>query len=286
MSRQTIQLHTIQDWFQLDATIRPVVLQHIKLKDRLYRFIEARRKKPVTEPIKVKCRKCEGSGEIELEPRYAGIHPSQIGRPCLLQTFFDMNGEEKREKPDNRRQLIFDLGHAIHAMFQGYGLAGAWGKSYIHEAPINGNEQPLAEELMVEGHADADNLLVIDDIPNAPIFEVGLIHEYKSINDNGYKGLRSPKPEHKQQAMVYSALRNRPVVVYMYLNKNDQSLSDFPVAFDPALWNSIEGKLRFLKKAYDTGVPPPGEFGYHCDDCPFNYMCPLYKEKKTKKGAA
>lgn len=287
MSRQIIQLHSIDQWLALDPAIRVVVLKNIKLKDRLQRWLYNLNDKSndLTEPRWVRCSKCASSqypGWLLQEPRYDGIHPSQLPHPCLLKTYKDIIGAASQGKTEPRLRLIFDLGHAIHHMFQTYGLNGAWGPFYKHEVEISGKYQALAEALMIEGHADADNLLVIDDIPDAPIFEVGLVHEYKSINDANFKKLASPKPNHKQQAVLYSAALNRPIVVYLYLNKNDSNLSDFPVAFEPSLWANIESKALRIKGHYDRQEPPPAETGYHCRDCAYAFDCTAYKATQRR----
>lgn len=288
MSREVVQLHTIEQWAAVDAQVRSVILQNIKLKDRLHRFLYALNNKGPgrTEPEWVRCSKCSSSphpGYLLHEPRYDGIHPSQIAGPCLKKIYYDMVGAPGQDKIEARLRLIFDLGHAVHHMFQTYGLNGAWGPYYKHEVEISGQYQEIAASLMLEGHADAENILVIDDIPNAPIFEVGIVHEYKTINKAGFEKLSSPKPEHQQQAMVYSKALNRPVVVYLYMNKDDSNLSDFAVQFDPTRWARIESKARTLVSHYESSSPPKGEVGYHCRDCKYIYICEEYRNAQPKR---
>lgn len=292
MTRPVIQLHTIQQWFGVDPTVRSVILQNIKIKDRLYRYLMEKNKRAnnITEAKYVRCSKCAESphpGYILLEPRYDGLHPSQLASPCMLKVYKEMVGIDKQEKVEPRMQLVFDLGHAVHHMFQTYGLNGAWGPVYKPEVTISGEHQELAEQLMIEGHADAENVMVIDDIPNSPyIYEVGLVHEYKTMNSKVFAKLTRPKPEHKIQAQLYSAALNRPVVVYLYLSKDDSNLADFPVEFDADVWNTISNKASLIKGYYDRGEEPPGETGFHCQDCGFSYECEAYKAEVLKKRRA
>lgn len=290
MSRPVIQVHTIEQWMTLDQQTRTLILQNIKLKDRLQRYLSALNEKPennITEPTWVRCSKCSSSehpGYILKEPRYDGIHPSQVVGPCMKKTYFDMIGAPGQERIEPRMRLIFDLGHAVHHMFQTYGLNGAWGSWYKHEVEISAEYQALASELMLEGHADAENILSIDDIPGSPyIYEVGLVHEYKSINDNGFSKLKAAKPEHKAQAIIYSKALNRPIVVYLYLNKNDSNLADFPVPFDPESWARSEAKSRLLIQHYENETPPAGEVGFHCRDCKYLYVCEDYRRAQPNK---
>ena len=304
-NRPVVQVHTIKQWFALNEQTRTILLQSIKLKDRLQHYLYDLNIKAettsLTESRWVPCKACGKVGWIHQHPRYPGIHPSQLPHACLLRIWKEMNGHPKKEKIEPRTRLIFDLGTAVHQilqslgdgdptedglvdnaaklMFRTHGKNGAWGSQYRAEVPINGREQPLAKELMIEGHVDAENILTIDDIPNSPyIFEVGLVHEYKTINTNGFAKLHMPKPEHQQQALVYSAILDRPVTVYLYLNKNDSNLADFPVPFDEQLWQPILAKIEQLKWFFSNNKTAPGTVTFDCKDCPYVFECEDYKE--------
>jgi hypothetical protein len=273
-----------------DEATRSFILKNIKIKDRLHSYIYRRNRSgqnSVSEPTWVKCSKCADSpfpGYLLKEPRYDGLHPSAMGHPCLLKIYKEIVGTPGENRTDPRMQLIFDQGTAIHLIFQAYGLNGAWGPQYKAEAEINAGHQELARQLLIEGHADAENILLIDE-PGAPLFEVGLVHEYKSINDNGFKKLTGPKPEHKQQATLYSAALNRPIAVYLYMNKNDGSLADFPIQFNPDVWSRLQEKALLLKQFYETEQPPAGNVGFHCRDCNYMNSCADYAAAQPKRSA-
>jgi hypothetical protein len=227
MSREVVFLHTIEQWLAYPPPLRATILQSIKLKDRLNRYLLANSNR---EPLPPEgkwdaCKKCSTKGWVLKKPRLPGLHPSQIPNPCLLKIYWEMKGkpEQSKHKPDSL--LTFDIGHAVHDMLQGYGRGGAWGPMYEAEVTLSPQKQPIAAELMIQGSADAENILVIDDIPNAPIYEVGLVHEYKTIKKENYDKLIRPKPEHKQQATIYGGVLNRPVVVYLYICKNDSRVT-------------------------------------------------------------
>lgn len=286
MTKQIVQLHTLDQWFQVDPHMRVLILQNIKLKDRLQRWLIEKVQRPaLTEPKWVACQRCEKKGWVELHPRYPGIHPSALTHDCLLKVYNELVGVPGQEKPDTRKQLTFALGHAVHDMFQSYGEAGAWGPIYKREVPISGDFQELAEDLMLEGSADAENILSVD-IPDSPyIYEVGLVHEYKSIKTELFDKLTRPKPEHQLQATVYSAVLNRPVVVYLYFSKNDSNLADFPVEFKPDTWHTIERKAGLVLEHYESGIPPKGETGFHCQECPYVLGCQDYRDKMLRRRA-
>lgn len=285
MTRPVVQLHTIEQWVQVSPEIRSLIVQSLKVKDRLYRYLQNKKNRPPVpdEGTWVPCNKCDKKGWVLKTPRHAGLHPSQIINSCLLKIYWQMEGKEEREKHNNRLLLIFDLGHAVHGMFQNYGMDGAWGEQYVPEVRMTEGSHPLATELMIEGSADAECIMIVDDIPNAPIYEVGVVHEYKTMNSNNFAKLTRPKPEHKQQAMVYSAVLNRPVVVFLYLSKNDSNLADFPVEFDPVVWGGMEQKARVLVDHYQREQEPPATTGYGCEECGFAFSCEAYKAFQAQR---
>ena len=285
MSRPIVQLHTIEQWFSMDESVRTTILRALKVRDRLWAFrlaMEQQKLQPF-EPHWSPCKSCNQTGWKMQAPRKAGIHPSSMASSCLLKIYFEAIGVQKEVTNEARELLIFDLGTATHDMLQGFGMKGAWGEYYKPEVSIG--DTPIAQELGIEGHADADNIIIIEEIAGWPIFEVGIVHEYKSINDNGFESLKNkPKPQHKQQATVYSACLNRPVVVYLYMNKNNSNIADFPVVFEPQLWEVMRQKAVTVREAMKTQTPPPADVGYHCNQCGYVYSCPAYKAAKSKKG--
>lgn len=287
--RPVVQLHTLDQWLTLDRSVRLLLLQHIKLADRLKYWRKAISEAPrdaLAEPTWVPCSRCGKKGWLLKEPRYPGIHPSQLVSNCLLKIYWEMEGKLQREKHEARALFTFDIGHAVHHMLQGYGQQEAWGAGlYAPEARLTGSKQPVAEELMIEGSADADTILIIDDIPNAPIYEVGVVHEYKTIKSENFAKLTRPKPEHKIQATIYAKVLNRPVVAFLYVSKNDSNFADYPVEFDLETWTPIENKARLLVQHYEREEPPPAAPGFHCQQCPFAYDCDAYRQY-TKRGHA
>lgn len=287
--RPVVQLHTLDQWLSVGTGIQDMVLGNIKLAARLDRYLmslNGTQKKAFDSAEWVPCSHCKTKGHILVEPRYAGIHPSQVGTSCLLRIYNDAIGLDKQEKIDPRLRRIFDLGHNLHHMFQSYGERGAWGPSYAKEVDISSG--PLADDLLLEGKADADNILVIDDIDSAPIYEVGIVHEYKSINEGQFLKLTRPKPEHKMQATLYMMSLNRPIVVYLYFNKNDSNILDYPVGYDPSLWANLYSKTKTVAEyvrryngAMEANEPlppgPKGSPGYDCNQCGYAKSCPAYK---------
>lgn len=285
MSRPIVQLHTITQWFSVPKEVQDTVLRALKIRDRLWAFRLAAEQSKLQpfEPHWAPCKKCDQTGWVAVAPRKAGIHPSSMSSSCLLKIYYEAIGVQKQVTNEARELLIFDLGTAAHDMFQSFGMKGAWGPNYAPEVSIGSS--PIAQELGIEGHADADTIITIEEIAGAPIFEVGVVHEYKTINDKGFESLKNkPKPQHKQQATVYAACLDRPVVAYLYLNKNNSNIEDFPIVFEPALWETMRQKAVQVRYHMGIGEPPPADVGYHCNQCGYVYSCPAYKLAKNKKG--
>jgi CRISPR/Cas system-associated exonuclease Cas4 (RecB family) len=288
VSRQVVQLHTIEQWFSVDPQVQQIILRALRVRDRRWAWrLNHEHSKLTTEPAPgwEPCKRCDQRGWILNEPRKAGIHPSAMYSPCLLKIYNEAIGAPRELMHEASLLLLFDLGTAVHRMLQTFGAAGAWGDYYRAEVPIE--ETPIAQQLMIVGHADADNIIVVDEIPGAPIFEVGVVHEYKTINDAGYKKLSGrPLPQHKQQATIYSACLNRPVVVYLYMNKDNSNTQDFPIVFEPQLWDTMSKKAAAIRDAVLSKTPPSADVGYHCKNCGFHHQCEPYKAAiaAAKKG--
>lgn len=190
---------------------------------------------------------------------------------------------------DPRLQKIFDTGTAWHKVMQGYGYRGAWGpgENYEDEVPIDPYERDeggdiindIAERYGVKGAVDGVIDPYIVEVPGIGTVGIRVIHEYKTINSNGYKNLNKPKTDHKWQATVYSKMLDIPVVVYFYTNKDTQQDTDFPVPFDQHLWATIEEKINLANSYSSAGLMPDWSLTAavlnprECTECGYCKMC-------------
>jgi hypothetical protein len=173
------------------------------------------------------------------------------------------------ENIDPRLQMIFDTGSAWHKVMQGYGHKGAWGprKNYSDEVEIDPDAKdengeiinPLAEKFWVKGACDGVVAPYFVTVPGLGKVAIRVIHEYKTINSNGYKNLSKPKSDHMWQATVYAKMLDIPVAIYLYTNKDNQQTADFPVAFDHHLWAKIEEKIVRVQWYVENNQCPPWE---------------------------
>lgn len=304
-----LEVMTIGDFLSLPTQQQQEIQKALKVKDRLEQYLLGLNQvaaAPVTpESAWKKCKFCKPDAPGvcgRCHPDHAGwqlvemrnnsdIHPSQIHK-CIKLLWFFCNPDtvnQGEEFIDARLRMIFDLGHAWHHMMQSYGKNGAWSEPqhYHPELPIDPDEEvngqlklPVANDFWIRGSADA----VIDRyiLPNVPTIGdvvVRMVHEYKTINSTQFAKLIRPKSEHKWQATMYSAVFNVPFVVYLYMNKDNCQVADFPVAFDHSIWQEIQNRIRKVQYYTDQGAPPPWEETaavlnpMECKNCGFNKIC-------------
>lgn len=300
-----IEINTIDDFYRLSPKERSSILRSLQTRIRLEDYLKKlnhKKKRHFKQSFWMNCPKCRGEAGFQVTPRDGrDIHPSQITR-CIKKIWFDCStftnpetGEEEpyflyaKEEIPPRLRMIFDLGHGVHDMMQRYGGKGAWGskKTYFSEVPIDPDAKddrgrsllPLAEANWIRGAVDAIIQPYIVDVPNMGKVAIRLVHEYKSIRSSGFSRLKQPKSEHKWQATIYSKIFNIPVVVYLYMNKDNCQLVDFPVPFDAALWQTIQEKIDKTIFYSEEKVPPPWEETSavldprECEECGYAHLC-------------
>lgn len=112
--------------------------------------------------------------------------PSQIGG-CLRSRYYARTGAESDpQSVDPRTRRIFDNGSGVHERLQSY--LEKCGVLLMREVPI------INDDYTIQGHTDG-----ILKLSNA---ELGVL-EIKSINSRGFSELKSEKPDHKKQGLIY-----------------------------------------------------------------------------------
>lgn len=112
--------------------------------------------------------------------------PSAVGQCLRARYYTRTNAPCDTFSIDARTRRIFDNGTAVHERIQ-RDLKEA-GILLMDEVPI------INEEYNIQGHTDG--ILKLSNI------ELGVL-EIKSINSRGFSELKSEKPEHKRQGLVY-----------------------------------------------------------------------------------
>ena len=308
-----LELNTIADFQALPMGVQQEVQKALRTKDRLEDFLRTLNKK-TGEAIKPSdvarwekcthcvaeqpgvCRHCQKWGQPGWVWREQGrddsdIHPSQINK-CLKLLWYSCNGyvDQLEEFVDPKLRMIFDMGHAWHDTVQRYGKSGAWcSPEYYHpEAAIDPKAVaydgtpvlPLAYKYWIRGSADAViDKYIVPNVPGLGDVSLRIVHEYKTINSNGYSKLTRPKPEHKWQATIYSAVFNVPMVVYLYTNKDNCQIADFPVPFDYTIWNEVVKKIEKVQQWTEAKQLPVWEETSatqnpaECRECGYRKIC-------------
>jgi CRISPR/Cas system-associated exonuclease Cas4 (RecB family) len=291
-----LEIMTIRDFMNLPVQQQEEIQKALKVRDRLDQWMEGLNgKRPALLQAEWKpCRSCDPAnpGWLLYKPRNdSDIHPSQIHK-CIKKLWFDCSGftQYGEEFIEARLRRTFDLGHAWHHTVQGYGRSGAWGPKqyYRDEVDIDpdlldasGNPVlPVAHDLWIRGSTDAIiDRYILPNVPTLGDVAVRLVHEYKTINSNGFANLKRPKPEHKWQSMIYSAVYDIPLVCVLYLNKDTSAQIDYPLPFDVVLWRQIEEKIRTVQYYVQNDQMPPWEITSavknptECKNCGYEKIC-------------
>lgn len=111
--------------------------------------------------------------------------PSAVGSCIRSRYYTRMGAESDPYSIDARTRRIFDNGSGVHERLQSY--LKKQGMLLMDEVPL------VNEDYAIQGHTDG-------------ILKLGnelAILEIKSINSRGFSELKSEKPEHKMQGLVY-----------------------------------------------------------------------------------
>jgi hypothetical protein len=298
-----LEIMTIGDFMALHPTQREEIQKALKVRDRLDKWLDYTinaKRPPMLQAEWKKCRFCDEAGAVHneagcwalSEPRdNSDIHPSQVTK-CIKKLWYDCAGftQQAEEIIDPRTQRTFDLGHAWHHTVQGYGRRGAWSdpSDYRDEVPFDPDmvtergdpKFPVAKQFLLHGSVDAIiSRYIIPQVPMLGDVMVRMVHEYKTINSNGFQNLKKPKPEHKWQAMIYAAVFDIPLVVFLYLNKDTSAQIDYPISFDPILWGQIQQKIEIVKYYLQVEQMPPWDITSavrdpaECKQCGYVKIC-------------
>lgn len=241
--------------------------------------------------------------------------PSIMGTPCLRKLFYSYNRiPEDYKFPLNAQRLCL-LGDYVHDMlsdtFRKVDMLIDY-KDETGKTPINKYSKKEDPEFPVKDHdleisAKIDAILMInpgdsltaifDRIVGDNKFKYVLedeelwIGEYKSINDNGFKGLKKPKSEHLDQGMIYYFIFNQALkegkfkhikqldkftevkgVRFLYLNKNNSEMREFICQANQALFTNLIYKMQQIKQFTTSKTLPPTSYDW-CKSCSWRRKC-------------
>jgi CRISPR/Cas system-associated exonuclease Cas4 (RecB family) len=274
-----LEINSIQHFLSYPPEIQTEIRSALKTKDRLENWLRSQNKKagqtikPANAAHWEPCSKCAPWGQPgwvwkEQDRDDNDIHPSQINK-CLKILWYACNDytEQFEEYIDPRLRMIFDIGHGWHNVMQNfYGKRGAWCDPEHYHAevridpesanPDGSPKWPVANDYWIRGSVDGliDNYYIVT--PSLGDVSIRVVHEYKTINSANFAKLNRPKPEHKWQATIYSVCLDVPIVVYVYTNKDDCKMVDFPVSYDHGIWNEVSIKIRRVQELTNSERQP------------------------------
>ncbi len=289
-------INTISEFQALSLTHQEEILRGIRAKDRLDSYLLGLNgKKEIVPAHWEPCRKCHPDHpgwrwREQVGRDNSDIHPSQIDK-CLKYLVLCCSGygTQHEDAVDARIRRIFDLGHAWHHTMQEYGRRGAFCEPqyYHHEAPIDPDAVtfdghpalPIANKYWIRGSADALIDYYMLSTPSLGDVAIRIVHEYKTIKSDLYDKLKRPDPKHKKQATIYAAVFDAPVVVYLYMNKDNCQVADFPIPFDTSIWGEILQKVQAVQYYVENEQPVPWEqtsaiqAPTECNQCGLRKVC-------------
>ena len=170
---------------------------------------------------------------------------------CERQNVFHY-GQVRQQPSQQNNQLmrILDNGTAVHEAVQSY-LSNHPDLWFAKESRI----MVEVEGALIRGSCDGVMVRRTDG------YRWGV--EIKTINAKGFKELEGPKEAHVLQASVYARLQGLWWITILYWNKDNQALKEYPVAFDPKLWDQVKERVQRLKAYVDAGEIP----AYDAETC-------------------
>lgn len=220
---------------------------------------------------------CFSASDIGTKGGYSLCGKFPMG--CSRVLYYRYTGVEPLDHIPPRNRRIFDTGHKVHDQLQGYMariVADLKTEDFTAEASFDQNSSELANQYEIV--STTDGIWVI----NLPELKLRFGVEIKSMKSELFMKLSAPSMENVVQSTIYMACLDLPLMVILYYNKNDSNMLEFPLAFDPKIWEAVTKKIDFVREHAVNEEPPPREDGYHCKTCRYQHVCkpPRKSEKK------
>lgn len=218
--------------------------------------------------------------------RSGGLHASEISK-CPRIPVYSLSNTERKPRA-TRMRLIFDTGHAFHAMLQHYlylfSRESGGSFQFYEEVGVHPGIGGAAQEWEI--YTSCDGELIYREDPNGPVsFRMGI--EIKTESDKQFEKLTKVRKEHLEQVTVYQKCLDLPLMWVFYINKSNQNIKKseepFLIPFDSKKWTELENRFFAFKEHAEAGTLPERKEGRHCEWCPFAYACnPSYLQRINK----
>lgn len=220
--------------------------------------------------------------------RKPGVHASEVAS-CKRHVVYTLYATEKRKVTKKDMQKRFNVGNAIHDMLQSdfAKLARRSGGFITFEKEVKVHDTELARKYDIQSSCDG----VVEfwektDSGMQVFLRIGL--ELKSMAPDTFAKLKEPESKHIDQATLYQACLDLPLVWYVYWNKGNQNYTPmvFPWLrkFDHDRWAKLELRIKESLHAAETEQLPDREEGFHCTWCPYAWTCnpPSVKQQQSR----
>ena len=179
----------------------------------------------------------EQENEKPWSRRVGHYHPSSV-KGCKRAMYYDRISAEPVPRVGADLRMIFDMGHALHGMIQGY---------------LN-NYDGFEEEVTCEfpdlhlyGHCDG-------------VFrKEDWVLEIKTVGESVYRTLVQPKIEHIWQIHCYMFCLDIPRTQLLYVNRATGAQRLFKIAFSNEIWEEVAAVLGYVESCVEKEDPPPQE---------------------------
>jgi hypothetical protein len=213
--------------------------------------------------------------------RAPGLHASEISG-CMRRSVYSLMGEKRIERTALHWKRRFKTGHAIHDMFQKdfhrMAKRGDLLVTFQDEVKLKPCvEQPLSAKWDVQ--SSADGIFTLWEEKNGekkPFIRVLL--EIKTASPTDFEKLNGPKEEHIDQATMYMACLDVPLVWFLYYNKGNQNFTpstnpSFFRRFEPKRWATLEDRFEKIHTHAALKTLPDRQESVLCEFCAFSHVC-------------
>jgi len=198
------------------------------------------------------------------------VHPSQIGG-CIRANVLNGLGQPFKEQVPPRVRRIFHNGNDMHTRFQKYlrdlnllKLCPHCGGKRCEICRYSGVEHRIEwPEYNVQG--TCDGILKTDPI---------CVLELKSINQNGFEWEGGISKQYIWQAHLYMMLLKIPQCLFIFENKNTQSVREILVKADGDISNQVIERLKEIKGYVEKRIAPAASCqNWKRRGCRFRNIC-------------
>lgn len=230
---------------------------------------------------------------IEAQPedgdtRPGGIHASEISG-CQRRLVYSIMNTQRVGKSPYIWKRRFKMGHLIHDMLQtefaSFQMSAQYRVEFEKEVKVSPTLQPVAAQWDINSSCDGI-FRIWQKNPELLLLKLGI--EIKSMNPDEFERLKAPKPDHIEQAHVYMAALDIPLMWFVYVNKANGNYTKswdrkFVIPFNPQTWEKLEARFDIAHQNASLNILPEREESILCEFCAFSHTCqPTYLNRQGR----